>query len=77
MYIDDNQCEHDKSKSIEEIIENVYIIATLCLHELASDSKWSEYILPTIQNIIADKHSTASGISNRAKFKLMDLVDKI
>lgn len=64
-------------KSVEEIVENIYIIATLCSGDLSKTKKWREYVVPTIKRIIAEKTSGYPGMSNRANFKLMDLLEKI
>ena len=76
-YIDANRGDGGMVKLVEEIVENVYIIATLCSAELSKTKKWREYVLPTIKRIISEKNDTASSISNRANFKLMDLLDKL
>jgi len=76
-YVDVKRSEEGMVKLVEEIVENVYIIATLCGTELSKTVKWREYLLPTIKRIIAEKIGTLPSMSNRANFKLMDLLDKI
>jgi hypothetical protein len=76
-YIDTKRTEEGMSKYVEEIVENIYIIATLCSVELSKTAKWKEYILPSIKRIISEKANGLPGVSNRANFKLMDLMEKI
>jgi len=76
-FIDLKRTEDGVVKIVEEIVENVYIIATLCSGDLSKTAKWREYVVPTIKRIIAEKTSGYPGMSNRANFKLMDLLEKI
>lgn len=76
-YVDTKRADSNAVKSVEEIVENIYIIATVCSGELSNTDDWREYVLPTIKRIIAEKNSGLSGLSNRANFKLMDLLEKI
>jgi len=76
-YIDTKRVEEGMVKLVEEIVENVYIIATLCSSDLSKTKKWREYVLPTIKRIITEKNKTFPSMSNRANFKLMDLLDKL
>jgi len=76
-FIDLKRMEDGAVKNVEEIVENIYIIATICSTDLAKTAKWREYVLPTIKRIIAEKTNGFPGMSNRANFKLMDLLEKI
>lgn len=76
-YVETKRTEEGMVKLVEEIVENVYIIATLCSKELSVTAKWREYVLPTIKRIIAEFKGQFPSMSNRANFKLMDLLEKI
>jgi hypothetical protein len=76
-FVEAKRREDGVVKIVEEIVENVYIIATLCSGDLSKTAKWQEYVVPTIKRIIAEKTSGFPGMSNRANFKLMDLMEKI
>lgn len=76
-YVDAKRTEDGVSKCVEEIVENIYIIATLCSADLSKTAKWREYVVPTIKRIISEKTNGFPGMSNRANFKLMDLLEKI
>lgn len=75
-YVDDNGEKEEFSKCIEGVIENIYIIATSCSKELAKTDKWSNYILLKLHEFAKPK-GEMPGISNRSKFKFMDILDKI
>jgi ABC-type enterochelin transport system substrate-binding protein len=69
----------DKSKHIEneELTENLYIILTnISFSTLASHSGWTQIMdnLLQIKNIDTKKFM---GISSKAKFKHMDILDKL
>tara|TARA_X000000368_G_C22511361_1_gene485017 strand:- start:223 stop:510 length:288 start_codon:yes stop_codon:yes gene_type:complete len=69
----------DKSKHIEneELTENLYIILTnIPFSTLASHSGWTQIMdnLLQIKNIDTKKFM---GISSKAKFKHMDILDKL
>ena len=76
-YVCDNRSEAESAKNIEEVIENIYIIATLSGGDLLKNAKWCEYILPTIRKFVSEKEGAYPGMSNRAIFKLMDILDKL
>ena len=76
-YVEDKRPNIEFAKSIEEVVENIYIIATMCISELAKNAKWNVYALPMIRQFVADKGGAFPGMSNRAVFKLMDVVDKL
>ena len=76
-YIDNKRSEDGFSKCIEEVVENIYIIATLCSAELVRIPKWNETVLPKIQLFVKDKNNGFPSMSNRAIFKFMDLLEKL
>ena len=76
-YVFDKRSESVFTKSIEEVIENIYIISTLAGRELTTNTKWCDYILPMIKRFVTEKDDNCTGMSNRAVFKLMDILDKI
>jgi len=76
-FVKDKRTDSSFTKSVEEVVENIYIIATMCIAELTKNAKWCEYALPTIRQFVADKSNDFPGMSNRAVFKLMDVVDKL
>ena len=76
-FVQDKRSDVGFAKSVEEVVENIYIIATMCIAELTKNAKWCEYALPTIRKFVADKSNDFPGMSNRAVFKLMDVVDKL
>jgi len=76
-YVDAKREDKSATKIVEEIVENVYIIATVCSGELSKTDNWREYVLPTIKRIVANTNGVLTGLSNRAKFKLMDVLEKI
>lgn len=76
-YVYDRRSETDFAKSIEEVVENIYIIATLSGGDLSKNAKWCDYILPTIQLFVSEKDGNYLSMSNRAVFKLMDILDKL
>lgn len=76
-YVDSKRSEEGFAKCVEEIVENIYIIATLCTSELSKTDKWNEYILPRIKYFVAEKNGRLPSMSNRATFKFLDLLEKI
>ena len=76
-YVDNKRHNDGFAKCVEEVIENIYIIATLCKTELAKTAKWTENILPSIQRFVDDKNKGLPSMSNRAVFKLLDLLEKL
>jgi hypothetical protein len=76
-FVKDKRTDSSFTKNVEEVVENIYIIATMCIAELTKNAKWCEYALPTIRQFVADKSNDFPGMSNRAVFKLMDVVDKL
>ena len=76
-YVDTKRTEEGMSKCIEEVVENIYIIASLCSVELAKISKWKDSILPKIQLFVKEKGGEFPSMSNRAIFKFMDLLEKV
>ena len=76
-YVDDKRSEDGFSKCVEEVVENIYIIATLCSTELSRIPKWKDYVLPKIQLFVKEKNNGFPSMSNRAAFKFMDLLEKL
>jgi hypothetical protein len=76
-YVDDKRSEDGFSKCVEEVVENIYIIATLCATELSIIPKWKDYVLPKIQLFVKEKSNGFPSMSNRAAFKFMDLLEKL
>jgi len=75
-YVDEKRMEDGFSKSVEGVVENIYIIATTCSSELSKTEQWTEYILPKLKEFVDSKVEFPS-ISNRTKFKFMDILDNI
>lgn len=69
--------EEGKGKVVEEVIENVFIIATLCKAELQKTSQWKTDILEPIQILASRKINGQLSFSSRAAFKCMDILDNI
>ena len=68
--------EEGKMKIVEESIENVFILATLCKTELESGTAtWITDILPGIKQLVAERGTGHPSLSNRAVFKCMDMLD--
>lgn len=76
-YVEDKRSDSECSKCVEEVVENIYIIATLCSEELKNNTKWCDSILPQIKRLVAERNNGEHKMSNRAAFKLLDLLDKI
>lgn len=76
-YVDANKRSDGFAKFIEEVIENVYIIASLCADELSKTADWNNIVLPTLKRLVAEKNEGHASLSSRATFKCMDLLEKI
>jgi len=76
-YVDAKRQEDGFSKCVEEVVENIYIIATLCSSELSRIPKWKNEVLPKIQLFVKEKGNGFPSMSNRAAFKFMDLLEKV
>lgn len=69
-----------KSNTIEEITENMYIAVTESKALLKQSQLWKDDLLPNIHKISVLKKSDPAkytGMSNRAIFKFMDLIDNL
>jgi hypothetical protein len=69
-----------KSNTIEEITENMYIAVTESKARLKQSQLWKDELLPNIHKISGLKKSDPTkytGMSNRAIFKFMDLIDNL
>jgi hypothetical protein len=76
-YVDEKRNEPGFSKCVEEIVENIYIIATSCTAELSKTDKWRDYVLPTIKRFVSEKGTTFPSMSNRAIFKFLDILENV
>lgn len=76
-YVEMNIQDESFVKLAEEVIENVFIIATSCQSELKSTAKWNDYVLPTVSRFATQKNEGLKGLSSRAAFKCMDLIAKV
>ena len=61
------------SKLVEEVIENVFIIATLCGKSLTSAGNWKN----AVERLAARRSEGLPSFSNRAAFKCMDILEQI
>ena len=72
--------DSSNSNTIEEITENMYIMVTESKTVLKQSQLWKDELLPNIHKIATLKKSDPVkyvGMSNRAIFKFMDLIDSI
>lgn len=72
--------DSNNSNTIEEITENVYIMVTESKTVLKQSQLWNDELLPKIHKITTLKKSDPTkyvGMSNRAIFKFMDLIDNL
>jgi hypothetical protein len=60
------------TKKIEEYVENLIIAIGILEQEFARIDDYEDELLPTIEEIVSSKRV---GLSNRAKFKLMDITN--
>jgi len=70
--------ENGRTNEIEEIIENIYLFMTLGKDELSENAVWTEKVIPNIQNLSKLRKTDLvryASMSNRAVFKLMDILD--
>ena len=62
------------SKLVEEVIENVFVITTLCGKSLTSrKTDWK----PVVERLAARRSDGLPSFSNRAAFKCMDILEQI
>lgn len=64
------------SKLVEEVIENVFVITTLCGKSLSTTENWSR-VVDNVKRLALRKHEGLSSFSNRATFKCMDILEQI
>ena len=76
-YVDCKRAKDGFAKCVEEIVENIYIIVTLCSKELSKTPKWQKSVLNKIKQFVADKNDGFPSMSNRATFKFMDILEKV
>jgi hypothetical protein len=76
-YVNGARVDPSLTKSVEEVVDNIYIIATLADGDLLKNATWQDHILPTIRRFVSEKDGAYPGMSNRTIFKLMDVLDKL
>lgn len=76
-YVECKRVKDGFAKCVEEIVENIYIIVTLCSKELSKTPKWQKCVLNKIKQFVADKNDGFPSMSNRATFKFMDILEKV
>jgi hypothetical protein len=76
-YIHENIRLEGKGKIVEEVVENVFIIATLCKSELKQTRLWESEIVDKIQSLVTEKNNKHPSFTSRSSFKCMDLVDNL
>jgi len=64
------------TKEVEEIVENLFIVLTLGKDELKTASEWTQ-VVDTVKVLSKTKGKTHASWSNRAAFKMMDLVELV
>jgi hypothetical protein len=64
-------------KIVEELVENVFILTTLCVEELCAEELWDTTVLPSIRALVAERGNHCPSFSNRASFKCMDILDRV
>ena len=76
-YIQFHISEPGYGKIVEELVENIFILATLCSEELKTEEIWESSILAGIRALAAERGNNHPSLSNRAAFKCMDILDKL
>jgi hypothetical protein len=76
-FINANIGEEGKVKVVEEIVENAFVIATLCKTELKLTANWTTDILGGFKTLVGNRGAGLPSFSNRAAFKCMDILDNI
>ena len=72
--IDTWSLEEGKTKEVEEIVENLFIVLTLAKDELKKVSEWTP-VVDKVKVLSKTKGKSQVSWSNRAAFKMMDLVE--
>jgi len=65
----ENNLDSDNKKVVEEIIENIYLVVTTGMEKI-------KYKMDNFEDILNNMHGKP-GLSNKAMFKYMDLIDYI
>jgi len=66
--------EDGKTKEVEEIVENLFIVIGSAKEELKPANEWTQ-VLEQVRVLAKTKGKTQVSWSNRAAFKMMDLVE--
>jgi hypothetical protein len=72
-YID----EKDRTKDVEEITENVFLILSNGFSLFKENAQWQNELFPKIMEISKMKQKEHSSLASRVVFKYMDIIDKI
>jgi hypothetical protein len=72
-YID----EKDRTKDVEEITENVFLIVSNGFSIFEESEKWQNEIYPKIIEVSKMKQKEHISLASRVVFKYMDIIDKI
>jgi hypothetical protein len=74
--IDTWMLEDGKTKEVEEIVENLFIVLTLAKDDLKTVSEWTP-VTDKVKVLAKTKGKSQVSWSNRAAFKMMDLVELV
>jgi hypothetical protein len=66
----------EKTQELEEITENIYILVSILNMHCKTHEKWAE-IIENIRGLSKLKAKIKPGLSSRAIFKYMDILDKV
>lgn len=84
LYLEDLVCSYaeqdGRNNEIEEIVENLFILITQCHSELKDIQLWTEEIIENIFKLSKLRKTDVAkykSMTNRATFKLMDIIDSI
>ena len=75
-FVDKWMREEGKTKEVEEIVENLFIMTSLAKNELKMASEWAS-VVEQVRGLAKTKGNTWKSWSNRAAFKMMDLVELV
>lgn len=74
--IDTWMLEDGKTKEVEEIVENMFIVLTLAKDDLKQAGEWAR-VIHKVKVLAKTKGKSQVSWSNRAAFKMMDLAELI
>lgn len=74
--IDTWMLEDGKTKEVEEIVENMFIVLTLAKDDLNQAGEWAQ-VVHKVKVLAKTKGKSQVSWSNRAAFKMMDLAELI